>query len=356
MRCLFSTLVAASSLMALFAKPSFGAIPCDLQQELTRLLQGIDHRAERILPGRFGGQLVEISTRDPASYRFKDIYRTSLEFPPSIFINAIGDEKAAEVFGFSKLSDSPHKGKFFGEGGRYRIPNQAELQGAIDAINLKIPSSESTLKIPIRFYSAKGRLDPKVYLEKFAKHGELPIAEKGHYFIHDITAHAFAAFIPPELVQASRDQIQMLLNFESWLKIKHPELHAKIDFATFWSNEAQRVDFSNANFASRLGSPSTSRRHGSPHEVLKTFVAEGVSPGEMISDHVARVVYGQSLSIDKKVFLKPSEFRLAAMEFLNEIGGIQKSTRVPAFLMSPGHVQERIRFLRDKAHSLSTGE
>jgi hypothetical protein len=85
------------------------------------------------------------------------------------------------------------------------------------------------------------------YLTRFAKAGEIPVATKGHYRMHDITAYIGSVFLPEAYMRVSRKQILALLDFEKFLKARHPKLYAQLNFEEILRKQARRIDFSQGN-------------------------------------------------------------------------------------------------------------
>lgn len=315
------------------------------------MYQGIQHFAEKVVPGRFGGQRIVLDVRDPSKVRLKQKYGASREFPPGYLIKAVGDPKLAEYIGFAFVGESQYTPEFFEMPGRYTIPDEVELNGAIDWINAQI--SDASLKIPLRYYSTTSKIDPKVYLTRYAERGELPVASKGHFFIHDVTAHAFAMFLMPEVVRYSRAQVGVLLEYEAWLNAHYPKIYGEIDFQSFWREEAIRIDFSNANILGKLGAPLGSELNGDPGNQIRELVANGVPLRAIVSTTLLRgILFGSYLNprAQREGFDR-SGFERATEEFMKEISHRPEfkdyyDTLISEFLLNSGSFHQRISYLR----------
>lgn len=104
-------------------------------------------------------------------------------------------------FGFRKLSENA-----------VTAPTADYANAKIDLINLKMPDK---YKIKIKFRETGD--DPiarRTYLNDFLVHNRLPLAQKGHYFIHDISYHFSSILLPESVILKTKKRIRLILDLD----------------------------------------------------------------------------------------------------------------------------------------------
>ncbi len=167
-------------------------------------------------PGNFNGSIFTLK-REKEHLPWMsnaESHRAAVQGDPRWFINTFG-ELPAKIFGFTQVDDLT-----------LEIPNAVELSGAIEAINSKLKTYHRKEFIPVKFYpSFQERVPAQAYLEKWADEGALPLAEKHASMVHDISYHAPAILLPPKLVEHSRIQTRVLLDFISFIESQKGNYH-----------------------------------------------------------------------------------------------------------------------------------
>jgi hypothetical protein len=103
----------------------------------------------------------------------------------------------------------------------FYISTAETLNARIDQINRNLPPVD---QIKIRFYNARGRVDPSEYGTRFIEKLELPIAVDGSELLHDINFHFSSIFIPNLLLYQFREQLRFTIGFGRFIRKFHPEL------------------------------------------------------------------------------------------------------------------------------------
>lgn len=129
--------------------------------------------------------------------------------------SAILGSTGSYYFGFRKLSDSS-----------ITAPSADYANAKIDLINLKL---DEKFQIHIKFReTGEDPLSSRSYLNDFLIHNRLPLAQKGHYFIHDISYHFSSILLPENIIKNTKKRIRLILD----LDLKAQELLKKKEISS----------------------------------------------------------------------------------------------------------------------------
>ena len=131
----------------------------------------------------------------------------------------IGGPKVARFFGFEKVSET-----------RAIVPDVYEVSGAIRELNEALGGKPGRETIGVSFYptSPDEVTSGRAFLERFADHGELPMATGGGVALHDLSYHLATIFIPNRMIEHSRLVTQRLLEFMKYAEAQNPPINPKV--------------------------------------------------------------------------------------------------------------------------------
>ncbi len=139
-------------------------------------------------PGPHGGVIYDLRRTGPEWGSNHTTVTYDVQGDPRWFADALGCHEA-EYFDFRLCN-----------GRVMTIPNRMEFTGAVRSVN-RVLTAQGKKAIPITYYDA-GEKSQNVwrYLERFTKDFALPVASRGNHFIHDISFHTGAIFIPEDFL------------------------------------------------------------------------------------------------------------------------------------------------------------
>lgn len=161
---------------------------------------GFDRHVVELKPGRKWGDLSQY----PPHYN-------DIVLDPREIVSALGPENAKKL-GYEIVGD------------KLIIPGPEELNAAFTAFNRSLPKGDKR-RILLSFYSTNDEVTSGAkYINAYSGELKLPMAREGHLLLHDTSAHAGAAFIPPEIFADSQRKIGASMGFLESLRMNQPAL------------------------------------------------------------------------------------------------------------------------------------
>lgn len=274
----------------------------------------------------------------------KGIYRGS----PDWMIDGMG-AKAADFFGVKVEKKN-----------LARIPDATGANISIDTFNSGIPKAQ---QIPVRYYKPSvDRVTPREYIDRFIKTGELPIASNGTEAIHDVIYHYFPLlYMPPKLLALHKNQMKMMLEFQDFIKAKHPQLFDEISIKTELGpgDTAVKLEYTE-NVVSRTVDAFTSEPLGAFEKFRNERYADSGNPGTLNTATTAmnNYLYGGASPVAMIRGLVKSdkpEVKAALEEFLKQVPASDSGAR-NGLTITPESMEkeilERVKFVNSRAESL----
>lgn len=115
--------------------------------------------------------------------------------------------RVAKLLGYKQLSSS-----------LILVPTAETLNKRIQLLNLKLAKMNAE-PISVKFHASGIEPEDGIsYLRKFKENLSLPIANSGHYAVHDWSYHTLALLLPPAVLKQIGSHIEILLNFHQKIK------------------------------------------------------------------------------------------------------------------------------------------
>lgn len=164
--------------------------------------------------GRHGGRLITLQRTGKQWGSNHTTVGYDVQGDPRWFVEAAGCG-TADFFGFKLLSPN-----------LISVPDRREFAGAVEKVNDRLAAAGEE-PIGVTFYDSpeRGGFKFKDYIDAFVARFALPVASGGNHFVHDISFHSGAIFIPPEAVRAGADRMRYMEGFAEELALHGaPEL------------------------------------------------------------------------------------------------------------------------------------
>ncbi|MGZ3695650.1 MAG: hypothetical protein ACXWQO_16180 [Bdellovibrionota bacterium] len=164
--------------------------------------------------GRNGGKLLLLK-RTGKSWGSSNVtpgaggFGYDMQGDPRWFIETLGEEGASR-FGFRVIDETT-----------MTVPDFKEFTGAIDKINAKL--AEKNLEpISIKYYATADNDNVLAgkYVDHFLDNRAIPIAPSGNHFVHDMSFHSGAIYLPKELLNQGAARVEYRKRFAEFLKKK----------------------------------------------------------------------------------------------------------------------------------------
>lgn len=201
--------------------------------------------------------------------------------PWRIYANSIGPE-VPTVLGFR--APEPHARTL-------ETPTQPLLQSGVQALNEALIQNGDA-PIPLTFHTSPAKESSESFLRNHSTQGSIPIADpsgpisetQASLYLHDISFHVGAIYLPPRVVLHSRAQVRTFLEFIDYLKTQEHSLHQQIEsLIPLWTEGlAIAVDTGTGNFATRLGRPASRGSRDLYEMAIDTLCFGGLSPEGLI--------------------------------------------------------------------------
>lgn len=184
--------------------------------------------------GRHGGKRLTVRrTGSQWMSNYTSKFGVDPQGDPRWFIEAVGPE-AARFFGFEVVDDST-----------ILVPDAIEFNNALIKLNARLKALGQE-QVAVSYYGQGPKALLSIYLRLFGNGLGLPIAGTENHYLHDISFHTGAIFLPIQLMRYMSGRARFIEKLALGLEAIEVSEAKKVEMATaikrFREDEAQRVD------------------------------------------------------------------------------------------------------------------